>query len=100
MFFNNIKCNLYCKFKFYNTYIYIITAIFFFTYLFFITSHLFGNHDYYILFNKIPWYGHSYDARPLSDVAIQLTEGSYIAIITPFISFIFFILSAILFIFS
>lgn len=100
MFFNNIKCNLYCKFKFYNTYICVITAIFFFTYLFFITSHLFGNHDYYILFNKIPWYGHSYDARPLSDVAIQLTEGSYIAIITPFISFIFFILSAILFIFS
>jgi len=85
--------------KRYKTWLLVAFSIFIFTYSYFIFNFIFGNHDYNIIQGGISWHGHSLVARPLSDVAIQLTQGLYISVITPFISLLLFFISAVLFVF-
>lgn len=72
-------------------------AIFFFTWSWFLFQFLFGNHDWGMIFSPARWYSLAWQSRPAALIPLQVSQGLYLPVLTPFLSLLFWFASGLLF---
>lgn len=72
-------------------------GIFFLVYSYFIFNFLFGNHDWDLIFSPMRGYAMTWAGRPFTFMALQLWQGFYLPVLTPFFSLLAWFTAGVLF---
>lgn len=72
-------------------------GIFFLVYAYFIFTFLFGNHDWGMIFSPVLGYAKTWQSRPFAFLPLQVWQGFYLPVLTPFFSLLAYFCAGVLF---